>query len=271
MKKLTILLAALLFYTGFIHETVNARASLQGEYKGEDKGQVWIHFDPSDGKRVMRYVPCLEKAECDKPNIKKPYFRERCPHVVKDQYCSVTYIQSRKPSDNPYWLELRADHLFYRKNSATPYDSVENCVEMAKAGGPINSMCRENDLEHVLTIWVMDLKGNLYVAPVQMPGYFHHSSFLAGEPVECAGEIIIKKGKIVYLNRKSGHYIPGPDDLQQALMKLQAQGYPIETINNLDREVKCTKAKCQQLEDRMEQVDRVERDKGNNYVSEPAD
>ncbi len=42
-------------------------------------------------------------------------------------------------------------------------------------------------------------------------GRFHHTSFFKGAPVLCAGQIIVKDGKIDYARLKSGHYKPTPE------------------------------------------------------------
>ncbi|MEP6792456.1 MAG: hypothetical protein ABI907_13865, partial [Ramlibacter sp.] len=42
---------------------------------------------------------------------------------------------------------------------------------------------------------------------------FHHSSFLGGDEVACAGEIEVAHGKLVSINNNSGHYTPPPECL----------------------------------------------------------
>lgn len=53
----------------------------------------------------------------------------------------------------------------------------------------------------------------LYSGPSE-PGQMHHSSFLSGEPVICAGDWIIDGGKLVFMNTESGHYRPGGGNLR---------------------------------------------------------
>jgi uncharacterized Zn-binding protein involved in type VI secretion len=72
-------------------------------------------------------------------------------------------------------------------------------------------------------IYVMDENGNLYAGDQKLYK-FHHSSFLAGEPVAGAGEIEVYKGEIQYINRRSGHYQPTPEMLQQTVDELRAKG-----------------------------------------------
>ncbi len=45
-------------------------------------------------------------------------------------------------------------------------------------------------------------------AGIKVKGKFHHTSFLGGAPVLCAGEFKVENGKIVRISLKSGHYRP---------------------------------------------------------------
>jgi hypothetical protein len=47
---------------------------------------------------------------------------------------------------------------------------------------------------------------------------FHHSSFLSGRRVRCAGMIVIDNGKVVGLSNNSGHYRPGKEHLLKLYM-----------------------------------------------------
>jgi hypothetical protein len=54
---------------------------------------------------------------------------------------------------------------------------------------------------------------------------FHHSSFFAGKPLLCAGEIIFKEGKAIHISNYSGHYIPSINVLYQTIISLRSKGY----------------------------------------------
>ncbi len=70
-------------------------------------------------------------------------------------------------------------------------------------------------------IYVMDQEGNFYIAFESKKNEFHHSSFLAGQAVACAGEMVIYQGQLLLINNQSGHYRPPPAALDQALDALQ--------------------------------------------------
>lgn len=73
-------------------------------------------------------------------------------------------------------------------------------------------------------IFVMDKDGNVFASNYQEVGRFHHSSFLGGDDVACAGELQVSNGNILAISRKSGHYRPDPEHLGQAYDHLRGQG-----------------------------------------------
>jgi hypothetical protein len=79
-------------------------------------------------------------------------------------------------------------------------------------------------------IFVMDEQGNIYASKVHAPGEFHHSSFLAGEPVAAAGEIRVTNGALEFISDRSGHYQPPPIHLEQAIDVLKDKGVNVSGI-----------------------------------------
>ena len=79
-------------------------------------------------------------------------------------------------------------------------------------------------------IYVMDGNGNIFASKTQTVGKFHHSSFLAGEPVASAGEITVKDGYIKAITRRSGHYQPTEAQSNQLLTQLRTNGVDMSGI-----------------------------------------
>jgi hypothetical protein len=79
-------------------------------------------------------------------------------------------------------------------------------------------------------IYVLDQHGNLYASLVQQVGRFHHSSFLGGKPVACAGEIEVRDGAFNLINRKSGNYQPEEEQLSRIRSLLEEQGLDTSNI-----------------------------------------
>lgn len=79
-------------------------------------------------------------------------------------------------------------------------------------------------------IFVMDSQGNIYLSTEQEVGTFHHSSFLGGQPVSAAGELVVEDGRILIVTNQSGHYRPPPESLQLFLDQLAAQGMDVSQV-----------------------------------------
>jgi hypothetical protein len=111
--------------------------------------------------------------------------------------------------------------------------SVRNAfrVQFNRSGQLLNS---QGHLLNEKLLFVMDQKGNIYAAPpgLQLSNgkFIRHSSFLAGEPVAAAGEMIVSNGKVVLVNRRSGHYKPSQKANNQFLSRLQELGVDISDI-----------------------------------------
>jgi len=80
---------------------------------------------------------------------------------------------------------------------------------------------------HGRAMFVMDEHGNLYASLEQDVGRLHHSSFLGGKPVAGAGELEVHDGVPRVVTRKSGHYQPTPELLQQVRDMLRGQGIDV--------------------------------------------
>jgi hypothetical protein len=72
-------------------------------------------------------------------------------------------------------------------------------------------------------IFVMSEHGKWY-AGTHTVGLFHHSSFLAGDVVACAGELKVSNGSLKGISNKSGHYAPTAEMLMQSLGELARAG-----------------------------------------------
>jgi hypothetical protein len=73
-------------------------------------------------------------------------------------------------------------------------------------------------------IYVIDEKGNYYVHANPEMGKTHHSSLLAGGDVAGAGEIKIEDGRLLYIDRNSGHYNPDSEMFKQSVQQLKDMG-----------------------------------------------
>lgn len=59
----------------------------------------------------------------------------------------------------------------------------------------------------------------------------HHSTFLGGGNVAWAGHLFFgQDGKITGIDNASGHYLPGPESIAQAVLSLNAQGAKVDDL-----------------------------------------
>lgn len=93
-----------------------------------------------------------------------------------------------------------------------------------------NSMLVKARANHNIdsAIYVLNEEGRLLVNPAPIQGKFHHSSFMAGQPVRGAGEIQMDRtGKVLSISNSSGHYAPSEEVLNRTISELKAMGIPL--------------------------------------------
>lgn len=79
-------------------------------------------------------------------------------------------------------------------------------------------------------IFVMDRTGQIYASTRHAVGKFHHSSFLSGQPVASAGELVVDHGKLKLVSNKSGHYHPTCALDDQVLSELRDRGLNVAGV-----------------------------------------
>ena len=60
---------------------------------------------------------------------------------------------------------------------------------------------------------------------------FHHSSFLAGNEVACAGEIYVENGNLIKIDNNSGHYAPAPVAVLTVADSLCRNAVNVDAVN----------------------------------------
>jgi len=80
-------------------------------------------------------------------------------------------------------------------------------------------------------IFVSDKNQNIY-AGLKIRKVFHHSSFLAGQPVSMAGALkVSSSGELLALDNYSGHYQPTADHCYQFLLQLRLEGVDLGSLH----------------------------------------
>ena len=136
----------------------------------------------------------------------------------------VTYCNKKERAE--YLVSFEKDdngNIILTKNNK-PYDTKEERTEFSGNG---------------VAIFVVGSDQKLYCG-THDHGKFHHSSFLSGASVLCAGEIIIKDGKVEAFTSKTGHYQSGRQEVINFVKFLKEQGLDLSKITyvevNFDKE-----------------------------------
>jgi hypothetical protein len=85
-------------------------------------------------------------------------------------------------------------------------------------------------------IYVMDAWGDMYVSMEHQFGVIHHSSFFAGGDVAAAGQVKVRNGELLYIDRQSGHYAPPVSFRAQVEKELAERGINMSSVDIQDYE-----------------------------------
>lgn len=125
-----------------------------------------------------------------------------------------------KPSELPQFLK----GVKYLDDAARPSYAVS--IERGRLlKGDVPYDTRDETTVHSGVGWavfVQSPKTKTFYTGSHAKGQFHHSSFLAGEPVMSAGEWKVTDGQLKLITSKSGHYKPDIEDMIAALESLRA-------------------------------------------------
>lgn len=143
-----------------------------------------------------------------------------------------------------YELQPGRSHVFYLKSdkSRARYEWVLQQGLLFKADGqrlvPLNTAVAKKDrffdetLDTPLVEFVLSPNKQLFgMTRDEHTRVFeetnlsiHHSTFMGGGDVKFAGNMIVKEGRIVFLDNRSGHYWPRPSDFANFLKWITSEG-----------------------------------------------
>jgi len=150
----------------------------------------------------------------------------------------IRYLKNPKERKK-YEIVIKGNKLFTSDGKLFNTIGARNIVKMGKDSS------YQGVMGEIINryIYVMSTQGTIYAADFSneyksggqfdskaFPGIkssrdviigFHHSSFLAGQPVACAGEIQVNNGILEAISNASGHYLPTPTHLYNFLDETQ--------------------------------------------------
>lgn len=147
---------------------------------------------------------------------------------VQRKYRNDVYVTSEEKSQGGHGVvkyskeELAKRRVVINKQGLLVYKHNGVLVDTGNTRGMLTDHGVRNSQSHDVMIFVQTKSGKLYVAE-GYAGTIHHTSFTGGRSVRMAGEIQVLRGRIVGVNNRSGHYMPGGEYLGQFRNWLQSK------------------------------------------------
>lgn len=188
--------------------------------------------------RIAEKLMLVRHLVLSAPNLKK----------IDLKYIGETLDKERRPLEELAELRKVWDEKWSNNQWQAP--NFYDWVGTIKASARVLQLNAEERVDYIVNIkdgdlsgeyvqakysdyaFVLDAVGNFYAAPKQTSGdvRIHHSSFMSGSPVQCAGVFFCNKVKgehtksIFYVKDYSGHYQPGIPEVLRLKHRLTELG-----------------------------------------------
>jgi hypothetical protein len=149
------------------------------------------------------------------------------PKYIGEFREGVVYLSSAQRGEHR--VHFKGGLLYNARGEKINSGRLAPSADPIKIPSPQPSPERSSELG--FAIYVMDQEGRFYIHFKPEKGRIHHSSLLAGQPVACAGEILVFDGVLRAINNQSGHYQPPPAALRQALHALGTLGVDLKRVS----------------------------------------
>lgn len=140
---------------------------------------------------------------------------------------TVEYVGNNRPSANSKMrvLDLTTAPPIREIDLAGGGTVPQLCDTYAAGyrGGRQKAINPSNQWGRGIACFVWAPNDDIFIAE-HCPGKFHHSSFLSGGNVKCAGMIGIQQGTVKEISNNSGHYKPKPEEFRVFVAFLQQKG-----------------------------------------------
>ncbi len=128
--------------------------------------------------------------------------------VIKDQY--NRWCVSRSSKDFSEYLASHASTAEKRemRNNVVRYFTSQEAERYLTTFRHGRIVQKGHQLGSGNYMFTLNMHGDRLYVGKKEKGKLHHASFTAGDPVQCAGRLIIKNGEIKKVKLDSGHYKP---------------------------------------------------------------
>eukprot|EP01048_Picozoa_sp_COSAG05_P008961 COSAG05_NODE_709_length_7823_cov_2.423485_4_plen_558_part_00 len=198
--------------------------------RGRSSGEQSIHLDEKS------WLECFDRKHRYGSNL-RPYYHAWRELGLPGKHFWAWLDESSPLPDLPCLRreKLEAEVVTYLSpEERTRYRvNVEDGLLIKEDGSLLHtgSVTREGGNEWIFVLGAADQMLYAHRKETQRIPRFHHTSFLAAEPVKVAGQIEVSQGRIQSINLHSGHYRPREDrDLLSFLDVLEDNGVDLDTI-----------------------------------------
>lgn len=226
---------------------------------GDNVNPLEAQAEQTESEKVRRWKYLKEKFEYAVDAFGKAGTRSNYPGVPKEQQLSIDL--GNKPvfgivSKILHWVENKFKYFFPRYNLFPEIGNKDR--KIPGTNSQVKYFTQEEQAEHAMycgeedgEIRLYNAKGELYDTTDKVSkgrkGYvayvitldgrlivhehvnvgkskyaYRHSTLVGGEPVLCSGLMIIKNGKIEYIDNNSGHYKPRSANIYNAIIRFKA-------------------------------------------------
>jgi hypothetical protein len=153
------------------------------------------------------------------------------PHLTVTQFYT-------KPMERKFSGEQYGQSAYYGPNVRVIYftPDIQEQMRLHLIDGKIYSSNGElfNTEQTGSAIFVMDGAGNIYAYPHNLSIVIHHSSLISGAPTASSGEMVVRDGVLIYINRLSGHYVHSIGMYEQILTRFKQAGIEPQSSTLID-------------------------------------
>jgi len=211
-------------------------------YKHLEPDYIWEAIDPDHRLGFFLNKVFGEwLAKCHELRMSFWEYLETPPIKAREKrYHIIRYIDEKDLPGYKIWIKQREDqygarlHQGRSDRDAAPFDTSDMMLLLYAQ-------------DRGWALYVQDMLGNIYSGPAidlrpvgegdekkrdkeDRPTIFHHSSFLRGKPVRCAGEWMVVDGRLVCISMMTGHYKTKVPQFQEFLRYLASRGLNLKRI-----------------------------------------
>jgi hypothetical protein len=163
--------------------------------------------------KVKKVAKCCLVDGVNVPEVAGITINKKNSHVygqkIKEHYAKWEESKTSKDFDDYLKEKLSSKEFKALKKSIVKYLNPHAAKKYAIIFDK-NGYVQQNGktLEDGVHMFSLNLNATKLYAGKKEKGRFHHSSFTSGDPVQCAGNFIIKNGKLAAAKLESGHYRP---------------------------------------------------------------